>query len=83
MRAFLITEFQGVYFSTTLVLLVSVAVQTAYHLYQGLPGALCHVRIFLTFSLYYVRTRRILPVILAHLSMDVLSLGLYAHQQHW
>jgi membrane protease YdiL (CAAX protease family) len=79
-RAFLITEFQGVYFSTTLVLLVSVAVQTAYHLYQG---ALCHVRIFLTFSLYYVRTRRILPVILAHLSMDVLSLGLYAHQQHW
>ena len=83
MRAFLITEFQGVYLSTTLAVFVSVALQTSYHLYQGLPGALSHVPIFLTFSLYYVRTRRILPVVLAHLVMDVLSLSLYAHQQRW
>ena len=82
-RAFLITEFQGVYLSTMLAVFVSVALQTSYHLYQGLPGALSHVPIFLTFSLYYVRTRRILPVVLAHLVMDVLSLGLYAHQQRW
>jgi membrane protease YdiL (CAAX protease family) len=82
-RAFLITEFQGLYLSTTLAVSVSVALQTSYHLYQGLPMALSHVPIFLTFSLYYVRTRRILPVVLAHLVMDVLSLGLYAHQQHW
>jgi len=82
-RAFLITEFQGLYLSTTLAVLVSVALQTSYHLYQGLPAALSHVPIFLTFSFYYVRTRRILPVVLAHLVMDVFSLGLYAHQQHW
>jgi membrane protease YdiL (CAAX protease family) len=82
-RAFLITEFQGVYLSTTRAVFVSVALQTSYHLYQGLPEALSHVPIFLTFSLYYVRTRRILPVVLAHLVMDALSLGLYAHQQHW
>jgi membrane protease YdiL (CAAX protease family) len=81
-RAFLITEFRGLYLSTTLAVLVSVALQTSYHLYQGLPAALSHVPIFLTFSLYYVRTRRILPVVLAHLVMDVLSLSLYAHQ-YW
>jgi len=81
-RAFLITEVEGLYRSTTLAVIMSVALQTSYHLYQGLPAALSHIPTFLVFSLYYVRTRRILPVIIAHLVMDVLALGIYA-QQHW
>jgi len=81
-RAFLITEVEGLYLSTTLAVIVSVALQTSYHLYQGLPAALSHIPTFLVFSLYYVRTRRILPVIIAHLVMDVLALGIYV-QQHW
>jgi membrane protease YdiL (CAAX protease family) len=81
-RAFLITEVEGLYCSTTLAVTLSVALQTSYHLYQGLPAALIHIPTFLMFSWYYVRTRRILPVIIAHLIMDVLALGVYANR-HW
>ncbi len=81
-RAFLITEVEGLYRSTTLAVILSITLQTSYHLYQGLPGALSHVPTFLVFSLYYVRTRRILPVILAHMFLDVTALAVYARGLH-
>jgi len=81
-RAFLITEVESLYRSTTLAAILSVTLQTSYHLYQGLPAALLHVPTFLVFSLYYVRTRRILPVILAHLFLDVTALAVYARSLH-
>jgi membrane protease YdiL (CAAX protease family) len=81
-RAFLITEVEGLYQSTVLAVIVSVALQTSYHLYQGLPLALSHIPTFLVFSLYYVRARRIFPVILAHLFMDISALAVYA-SHHW
>ena len=77
-RAFLITEMRGLYPSTLLAVMVSVSLQTSYHLYQGLPAALSHIPTFLVFSLYYVRTHRILPVILAHLLLDLSALAVYA-----
>ncbi|MBI3478288.1 MAG: CPBP family intramembrane metalloprotease [Acidobacteria bacterium] len=81
-RAYLITEIQGLYRSTTLAVILSVTLQTSYHLYQGLPAALSHVPAFLLFSVYYVRTRRILPVILAHMFLDVTALAAYARGLH-
>jgi membrane protease YdiL (CAAX protease family) len=81
-RAFLITEIEGLYHSTLLAVVVSVSLQTSYHLYQGLPAALSHIPTFLIFSLYYVRMRRILPVILAHLLLDLSALAVYANH-HW
>lgn len=50
---------------------VSVALQSAYHLYQGVLPALSYAALFLTFALYYARTGRIFPVILAHLYFDL------------
>jgi membrane protease YdiL (CAAX protease family) len=44
--------------------------------------ALSHIPAFLLFSLYFVRTRRILPVILAHMFMDVSALALYFRHLH-
>ena len=81
-RAFLISETEWIYGSTALAVLISVALQTSYHLYQGLPMALSHIPAFLLFSLYFVRTRRILPVILAHMLMDVSALAIYFHRLH-
>jgi membrane protease YdiL (CAAX protease family) len=81
-RAFLISEAEWIYGSTALAVLISVALQTSYHLYQGLPVALSHIPAFLLFSLYFVRTRRILPIILAHLLMDVSALAIYFHRLH-
>jgi uncharacterized protein len=65
------------YQSTAFAVFVSAALQTSYHLYQGLPAALSHIPLFCCFSWYFVRTRRILPVILAHMFMDVSALALY------
>jgi membrane protease YdiL (CAAX protease family) len=76
-RAFLISETEWMYGRTALAIFISVVLQTSYHLYQGLPLALSHVPAFLLFSLYFVRTRRILPIILAHMYMDLSALALY------
>jgi len=81
-RAFLISEVEAIYRSTALAVFISVALQISYHLYQGLPAALSYIPAFLLFSLYFVRTRRILPVILAHMFMDVSALALYFHHLH-
>lgn len=81
-RAFLISELDDLYHRTWLAVGVSVALQTSYHLYQGLPAALAHIPTFLLFSVYYVRTRRIFPVILAHMFVDIMALALYAHMLH-
>jgi len=58
------------------------SVTDLYHLYQGLPEALSHIPAFWLFSLYFVRTRRILPVILAHMWMDVSALALHFRHLH-
>jgi len=81
-RAFLVSEIEAIYRSTALAVSMSVALQTSYHLYQGLPAALSHIPAFLLFSLYFVRTRRILPVILAHMFMDVSALAIYFRHLH-
>ena len=77
-RAFLITEVEAIFASTNLAAVVSIVVQTTYHLYQGIRSALALSSCFTLFTWYYVRKRRILPVILAHLYMDTAAVLLYA-----
>lgn len=77
-RAFLMSEILTITGSSALAVLFSVLLQTSYHLYQGLPYALGVGVIFLIFSIYYVRTRQIWPVIIAHFIMD-LSFHLRVH----
>lgn len=77
-RGFLITEMEHFYKNTALAIFVSVFIQSSYHLYQGLAPALLHASTFLLFSLYFVRARRILPVVMAHLFLDVSALAVYA-----
>ncbi len=65
-RAFLMTEMAALTGSMSLAVVASVAFQTLYHLYYGVPGALLCAGGFLVYALYYANTRRITPVILAH-----------------
>lgn len=60
--------------SCWLAVLISVAVQLSYHLYQGPAGAITITITFTVFSIYYVRTRRVMPLILAHLGYDLHAL---------
>ena len=73
-RAYTMSEVIDLGGSRTLAVIISVAVQMSYHLYQGLASVLSLTFLFAVFSIHYVRTRRIVPVILAHLCLDLFSL---------
>ncbi|HEY6323405.1 MAG TPA: CPBP family intramembrane glutamic endopeptidase [Thermoanaerobaculia bacterium] len=73
-RAFTIAEVEALTGSAAAAVLVSVGVQTLYHVYWGVPTALAMASTFLLYSLVYLRWRRITPIVLAHLAMDVLPL---------
>ena len=70
-RAYVMTEIKRLTGSTAQAVIVSTVLQTSYHFYQGTPAALAHGASFLIFSLYYARTNRISPIILAHCYTDV------------
>lgn len=73
-RAYVMSEVRFLTGRTWVAVVASVGLQVCYHFYQGVFAALSYVAIFLVFALYYSRTRLILPVILAHLYFDLLSL---------
>ena len=75
-RAYVISEIVALTDSRWAAIAVSVLVQALYHLYQGVPQALAAGAAFLVFSLYYVRTGLLFPIILAHLYLD--ALGMFA-----
>ena len=73
-RAYLITELRWLSGSTLLAVIASVVLQSSYHLYQGVIPALIYAVLFLVFSIYYVWSGRILPVILAHFYFDAMAI---------
>jgi membrane protease YdiL (CAAX protease family) len=76
-RAYLMTEMKFLTGSTAIAISSSVILQTLYHVYQGLPMAFSEGALFLVFSIYFARTGRILPVILAHLGFDFIAFAYY------
>jgi membrane protease YdiL (CAAX protease family) len=77
-RAFFMSEIMALTESSTLAVFLSTVVQTSYHIYQGIPYALSAGVIFLIFSAYYARTRRIVPIIVAHFITDLVAHYSYA-----
>ena len=73
-RAFTISEVEYLTKRSSVAVIVSIFLQTSYHLYQGVFTAWGYVPMFFIFSLYYVKWKRITPVILAHLYFDLLAL---------
>jgi membrane protease YdiL (CAAX protease family) len=53
---------------------VSVALRVANHLYQGSMGVLSILPLGLLFTVWYARTNRLWPVILAHAAFDLIAL---------
>lgn len=53
---------------------VSLAIRLTYHLYQGTAGVLGIIPVGAVFALWYVRSRRLWPVIVAHAVFDALGL---------
>ncbi|MEO6390918.1 MAG: CPBP family glutamic-type intramembrane protease [Pyrinomonadaceae bacterium] len=76
-RAYLMTELDFLSGRPLIAVLVSAGFQASYHLYQGVIPMFLIFALFLVYSIYFVRRKRILPIILAHLYMDLIGLFLY------
>jgi membrane protease YdiL (CAAX protease family) len=70
-RGYLMTELSAMSGSIALTVVASVVIQTSYHLYQGWFAAACLSINFLVLSIYYAKTHRLLPVIIAHAAADL------------
>jgi signal peptidase I len=75
LRAYMMTEVEFLAGSAFIAIVSSVLLQSACHLYQGLPAALTHAATFSVFAWYYHKTKRITPIVLAHLYFDLSILG--------
>lgn len=73
-RGYLMSELMSLGINGAAAALISVAVQMSYHLYQGFANGIMLVIIFSIFSIYFRRTGRIAPVILAHFCIDAYAL---------
>ena len=81
LRGFLMREMEALTGRVGYAIFVSVFLQAFYHTYQGIPAALAIAACFLVFSVYYARTKKIVPVILAHMFFDILALY-FNHLRH-
>jgi membrane protease YdiL (CAAX protease family) len=70
-RAYVMTEVKQLTNNATKAIIISTLLQTSYHFYQGVSVAIGHMATFLIFSIFYAKTNRITPIILAHLYYDV------------
>jgi len=55
------------------ILVASALLRGAYHLYQGPGMALGNVAMGLLFTWYYLRRRRVMPLVIAHTALDVVA----------
>ena len=72
-RGFFTTELVGLAIPLWLATLSSVVLQTSYHLYYGFGGALIVSGSFIVFGMYFASSRKLLPVILGHLFVDIVA----------
>jgi membrane protease YdiL (CAAX protease family) len=70
-RAYLMTELIDLSCPVWLAVCISTCVQTTYHLYYGVVGAIYVGAGFLVASVYFAKSRRLMPLIIAHLLWDV------------
>jgi membrane protease YdiL (CAAX protease family) len=73
-RGYLMSEILDLGGNSVMAILISVAVQMSYHLYQGFARGIALTASFTVFSIYFWRTRRIAPVVVAHLWFDAYAL---------
>jgi membrane protease YdiL (CAAX protease family) len=64
--------------STWSVVVVSALVRGTYHLYQGFGGFVGNVVMGLFLGWVYTRTRRVMPLVVAHALLDVVAFVGYA-----
>lgn len=78
MVGYLFTRWGQAGWSTATIVLTSALLRGSYHLYQGFGGFVGNVAMGLLFGWLYVRTKRVLPLVVAHTLLDVVAFVGYA-----
>ncbi|MDO5711079.1 MAG: CPBP family intramembrane metalloprotease [Micrococcales bacterium] len=71
MLAYLFTRWGQAGWHLATIIGVSALIRGGYHLYQGFGGFVGNVVMGLVFGLVYARTRRVMPLVVAHTLLDV------------
>jgi uncharacterized protein len=71
--AYLLTRLRQLGWSNGQALGASAVLRGSYHLYQGLGGFAGNLAMGLIFAWWFQRTRRVLPLVVAHIVLDVLA----------
>jgi len=81
--AYLLTRLRQIGWSNQRALAASAVLRGSYHLYQGFGGFIGNMVMGLIFGYWFQRTRRVLPLVIAHFLLDAFSfLGyLYLHDR--
>ncbi|GAB2952402.1 type II CAAX endopeptidase family protein [Micromonospora polyrhachis] len=75
---YLMTRLRELGWRVGAVIAASAVLRGSYHLYQGFGAFVGNVVMGLVFSLFFLRTRRVLPLVVAHTLLDVVAFVGYA-----
>jgi membrane protease YdiL (CAAX protease family) len=75
---YLITRLRQMGHRLVPIVLMSALLRGAYHLYQGIGAFVGNAVMGVIFTLFYLRFRRILPLVIAHAVLDIVSFVGYA-----
>jgi len=78
MIGYLLTRFRQLDWPAGRAVLVSALIRGSYHTYQGIGGFVGNLVMGLLFGWWFTRTRRVLPLVIAHSVIDIVSFVGYA-----
>lgn len=78
MVGYLFTRWRQVGWSPWTIIAISALVRGSYHLYQGFGGFVGNALMGVLLGWYYTRTRRVMPLVVAHTLLDVVAFVGYA-----
>jgi membrane protease YdiL (CAAX protease family) len=70
---YLLTRLRELGWRASVAVAVSAALRGSYHLYQGFGAFLGNAVMGVVFGLFFLRTRRVLPLVVAHTLLDIVS----------
>lgn len=73
MVGYLFTRWRQIGWSWPVVIGVSAALRGTYHLYQGFGGFVGNLAMGVILGLFFLRTRRVMPLVVAHTLLDVVA----------
>ena len=76
--AYLFTRWSQAGLSMGKIIVISAIVRGAYHLYQGFGGFIGNIIMGLVFGWVYARTKRVMPLVIAHTLIDIVAFVGYA-----